>query len=194
MKASLKTKKVEFLSELYPQFEPQLHLAEFIGTISIFSFFLKNEDLLNKNWEAITSTIATYYQSIFEEHGEDFERWNIYILFLVKGSVNNQVKYKIENDKFSSRKIIKDNIGNILNSDSITKLILGCVINNDLDISVIDNTNDSKNKLTYINDSTIYKLIKDSNLKNTGKGNINESIISLYQQILKEVEDEIQKS
>ena len=189
MKTSLTTENVDFLNELFPQFNPSLSKIEFIGTVSVFSFIFESENLLSQHWESITSTVASYYQSKFEEKGKEFERWNIYILFIVKKEVGIQLKYKIENDKFSSRKIIQDNI---LNSNSISELISKHIVNSDIDVSVTDDPNNISS--TYSNGSKIYELIESSNLKNFGRGKDKEELNNLYQQIIKEIKDEIQES
>ncbi|MDR3047411.1 MAG: hypothetical protein LBU51_07350 [Bacteroidales bacterium] len=195
MKASLiTTENIDFLDELFPQFIPQLSKTELVGTISVFSFFFENENLLNDNWESITSSIGSYYQSEFEDEEKEFERWNIYILFIVKEPVSTQLKYKIENDKFSSRKIVQDKMIIFLDKDSIHRLIEEHIINNDLDGSILENHEAYNSKSSYSNNSKIYGLIENSNLTVSGKGTDREGVENLYQQIIKEVENEIQES
>lgn len=195
MNASLTTENVSFLDELFPAFNPLLSKIEFIGTVSIFSFIFESENMLSQNWYPIIGTIASYYQSKLEEEGKDFERWNIYVLFLVKEKVSTQLKYKIENDKFSSRKIVQDKMFNTINVDTISKLIWEHIVNSDLDISeitgIIEPTNTSP---IYSNNSKIYQLVENSNLKISGRGTDKEELDSLYQQIIKEIGNEIQES
>lgn len=194
MKISLITEKLDFLDELYPTFNPLLSKIEFIGTVSVFSFIFDSENMLSQNWESITGTIASYYQSKIEDEGRDFECWNIYILFIVKEEVSTQLKYKIENDKFSSRKIVQDKMSNSINADLISQLIWEHIVNSDLDISepaeIIESTSIDS---TYSTNSKIYQLIKNSNLKISGRGTDKEGLDSLYQQIIKEISNEIQE-
>jgi len=194
MKASLITDNVEFLNNLFSEFTPFPLRVDFMGEISVFSFLFETEDYLNDNWGKITSSIASYYQSAFENEENEFERWNIYILFLVKNSVGIQLKYKIENDKFSSRKIVVDNINANLDVDFVTSLIAKHIINSDLDMTDFGNINDYKRDVIYSNDSKIYQLIGNSNLKISGRGANKEELDDLYQQIIKQINDEIQKS
>ena len=191
MKALLDVKSVDFLERLFPRFKPQLSKIDFIGTISIFSFFFESEKELYDNWEVITSSIAAYYQSELDDETKEFERWNIYIIFFARGNVSNQLKYKIENDKFSSRKILKDNISDSINTDLISKLISEHIVNSDLEISKSDNMEQLDVSSTYSNDSKIYQLIENSNLKISGRNTDKEELESLYQQIIKEVKNEI---
>jgi len=194
MKASLITDNVEFLNNLFSEFTPFPLRVDFMGEISVFSFLFETEDYLNDNWNKITSSIASYYQSAFENEENEFERWNIYILFLVKNSVGIQLKYKIENDKFSSRKIVVDNINANLDIDFVTSLIAKHIINSDLDMTDFENLNDYKRDVIYSNDSKIYQLIGNSNLKISGRGANKEELDDLYQQIIKQINDEIQES
>lgn len=194
MKTSLITDNVKFLSNLFSEFTPFPLRVNFMGEISIFSFLFETEDYLNDNWDKITSSIASYYQSVFENEENEFERWNIYILFLVKNSVGIQLKYKIENDKFSSRKIVIDNIKEDLNKNLVTGLIAKHIINSDLDVSNFENSNAYRSDAIYSNDSKIYQLIENSNLIFFGRGANKEKLDSLYQQIIKEISDEIKKS
>lgn len=191
MKALLDVENIDFLEHLFPRFKPQLSKIDFIGTISIFSFFFESEKELYDNWEVITSSIAAYYQSELDDETKEFERWNIYIIFFVRGNVSNQLKYKIENDKFSSRKIVKDNISDSINTNLISKLISEHIVNSDLDISKLDNMEQIDVNSTYSNDSKIYQLIENSNLKISGRNTDKEELENLYQQIIKEVKDEI---
>lgn len=192
MKLSLTTENVDFLNELFPTLNPLLSKIEYIGTVSVFSFIFESEGILNQNWESITSTIAAYYQSQFEEEGKEFERWNIYILFIIKDEVSTQLKYKIENDKFSSRKIVQDRMFDSIDASLIARLILEHIINSDLNIFELDKTEKSHNiSSTYSNDSRIYKLIENSDLKISGRATDKEELDNLYQQIIKEINNEI---
>jgi len=78
-----------------------------LGEGKVHAVFVEiDEELyLKDNWIAITNTIALHFQSKFKE---DFERWNLYLFFLLPKSlkIKDELKYTIENDTFSSRKII----------------------------------------------------------------------------------------
>ena len=71
------------------------------------SFFidLLDEEALSKNWQQIANFIAVQFQNKLED---EFQRWNIYLFFRVIDATGKELKYKIENDTFSSRKVIID--------------------------------------------------------------------------------------
>jgi len=194
MKTSLITENHAFLNNLFSQFSPVLLKVEFVGDISVFAFTFDNESDLSDNWKKITSSVAACYQSAFEGEQNDFERWNIYILFLVKTPVGSQLKYRIESDKFSSRKIIHENATTKLSMDDLQALIDKYVIDNDIDIAEQSTSLPSKNAYDKANESKIYRLIDNCRLKTAGPTNDSEAIEDIYQQILKEINDEIQKS
>lgn len=71
------------------------------------SFFIDFGDVeaLWEYWQQIANFIAVRFQNKLDD---EFQRWNIYLFFRVAGPVEKELKYKIENDTFSSRKIIID--------------------------------------------------------------------------------------
>lgn len=68
-------------------------------------FFLQmpSKESLQANWTKVSNFVALEFQNNLEN---DFERWNIYLFFMHAFEINNDLKYMIENDTFSSRKII----------------------------------------------------------------------------------------
>ena len=191
MKTSLITEKHAFLNNLFARFSPVLMKVEFVGDISVFAFTFDNESDLSDNWKKITSSVAVCYQSAFDEKQNDFERWNIYILFLVKTPVGSQLKYRIESDKFSSRKMVHENATAPPDMDYLQTLINEYVIANDVNIVEPSATRSSESVGVTTSDSAIYRLIDNSRLKTVGLASDSEALDDLYQQILKEIKDEI---
>jgi len=194
MKTSLITENYAFLNNLFAQFSPVLLKVEFGGDISVFAFSFDNESELSDNWRKITSSVAAYYQSTFDNEKNDFERWNIYILFLVQTPVDSQLKYRIENDKFSSRKIVHDESTTQPDMEYLQTLIDKYVVDTDITITEPAVSKSAKSTAVYSSDSCIYRIIDDSPVKTVGKAVDKEGIENLYQQILNEIRHEIQKS
>lgn len=90
-------------------------------SLYMFSIQLKNQDDLLKIHEELRDYIAIYFQSQILE--KDIERWNIYQFFFIQEKVDDNTKQKIEQDKFSTRKIIHDNKQKELLDEEIKKLI-----------------------------------------------------------------------
>ena len=73
----------------------------------IHSFFLnfKSVSEMEKQWRKASNFIALNFQNLLKD---DFGKWNIYVFYLSEVRIHDDLKYKIENDTFSSRKIVID--------------------------------------------------------------------------------------
>lgn len=71
--------------------------------IYCFSVEVENEKVLEEVWEEITNSIAIHFQTKLPK---DIEVWNIYVAFMVSGIVSKELKYQVEQDKFSTRKLV----------------------------------------------------------------------------------------
>jgi hypothetical protein len=74
--------------------------------IFIFTKVFENEEELINNWETINESIAIEFQSTLESN---VSIWNLYLILFVQGNVKLERKLEIEQDKYSTRKIVKDN-------------------------------------------------------------------------------------
>jgi hypothetical protein len=90
-------------------------------SLYIFSIQLKNQAELLEIHEELRDYIAIYFQSQLLE--KDIERWNIYQFFFIEENVDHTTKQKIEQDKFSTRKIVHDGLQKKLSDDEIKILI-----------------------------------------------------------------------
>lgn len=63
------------------------------------------EDKLRKNWRNYRNDFAVEYQT---DDIDEFERWNFYLFYVVdnKNAIDRNLKYEIEHDTISSRKIV----------------------------------------------------------------------------------------
>lgn len=100
----------------------------FGGTIPVFFINIKDEKILANQWKAITEFIAVHFQSSLRN---EFSVWNIYLFFILQEEVKDDLKYIIENDTFSSRKII------IFPKQDIESIIQEHIKNDDTEIQSI---------------------------------------------------------
>lgn len=70
--------------------------------LNIICCAFDNEKDLNDYWKVIVDNVAFHVQSKLENI---IELYNVYIIFFVE-EINEQLVYKIEQDKYSARKII----------------------------------------------------------------------------------------
>ena len=96
-------------------------------------FFLEaDSDTIEKIWKRFSNMVAANYQN-HEYMGESkFEKWNFYLVYVSKDIVSKELKNKIENDKFSSRKIVEDAYAKELNNEEANRLIVKHITNTDL--------------------------------------------------------------
>lgn len=72
--------------------------------VALFITHPLGHEQLKNEWEAIRNEVANYQSGVEDE----FERWNHYLFYLVDEEVmrDTNLKYKIEHDTISSRKIL----------------------------------------------------------------------------------------
>jgi hypothetical protein len=96
---------LDFLSSDFPELQFKLLNSGDDDYISCFICKVEDTLILEQHWSHIASLIALNYQA---KLNDELKVWNIYLVYILPIEVNNQLKYKIENDKFSMRKIILD--------------------------------------------------------------------------------------
>lgn len=85
--------------------------------IYIFVTQCKTEEELSKVYSQLRDYIAFYFQG--QLLTKDVERWNIYQVHLVENQVSKSLELRIEQDKYSTRKIVKSNLGQWHNNNEI---------------------------------------------------------------------------
>lgn len=138
--------------------------------IYVFQVIVEDENELEKYYETITAAIATEFQINLEK---TIEKWNIYLIFESKMKISEDLKGKIEQDKYSTRKMVWDSLGEdkLGDKDYIKDRLLNLYIDIGSDI-------DQKNAVPEISlldkiksiDFDLYRAIE-----NTGK-NIDKQV------------------
>nr|WP_146203182.1 ABC-three component system middle component 1 [Mucilaginibacter oryzae] len=113
------------------------------------------------------------------------------MFYLCKSEVSLALKYKIENDRFSSRKIILDNYDEEISDIGVNDIINEHITNVDI-IYDPEETKKITLSLDTGTDSAIWDLIKDMALK-PGKQSITESE-QILSQIAQNIKNEDQQS
>lgn len=147
--------------------------------ISVLFVYGLTKDLEeNDNWEKISEKIALKYQS---KISDAVDKWNIYILYVCQDTVKKELKNKIENNRFSNRKIVEDNFHSELTDEQANELIIKHITNTDL-IKVIAETNASiQDVYSPINENLWNLIPKDETINgDTGK---QKDLIELLKQL-----------
>lgn len=129
--------------------------------INVF-FLLANKKNIENQWKVFANTIAANFQNQeYMSKNKDFEKWNFYIIYVSTEKLSKELKNRIENDRFSSRKIVEDNYTNEFNSDEANKLIIKHITNTDLK-DILSQTQD-KIQVEYESVYTeLWKLVHNS--------------------------------
>lgn len=144
------------LSNKYTNCTFNFQLVELNVNISVF-FVLTNSSVLEENnlWQKISEEVALKYQSKLDSI---YEKWNLYIIYVTNDKTSKELKNKIENDKFSSRKIVEDNFYQVLGESESAELIIKHITNSDLK-EIVDTTKEINiSKYVPIN-SDLWKLL-----------------------------------
>lgn len=103
------------------------------GEFRINIFFLETHNaVLNDIWKRFSNMVALNYQNSEYMGDREFDKWNFYIIYISKDNVSKELKNKIENDKFSSRKIVEDSYNKEFTDDEANRLIVEHITNTDL--------------------------------------------------------------
>lgn len=120
------------LKELFPRATVEFHRIQYGGWVTTVFIRFASPELIQLLWEDISNAIALYYQTKIET---DFERWNLYLFYLSEQKLEKGLKYRIENDPISSRKIVVDGFDGELDLTKMEKIISTHITNSGLTIN-----------------------------------------------------------
>ncbi len=96
----------------------------------------KGQDTLQECWREVNSYLAA---NVVATIPSEFSKWNFY-LFYVCDKVDKALKYEIENNKFSSRKIVIESPGIKMSDKMLNRLISEHITNEDLTTTTTEKT------------------------------------------------------
>ena len=116
MNLLIKESDFEFLSSQYESIQfHMLNSDDHLSFISCIVCVCETSNDIVENWRAIQNLLAINHQI-----SGKFDAWNMYLAFVSVENVPINEKYEIENNKFSTRKIVLDgfkeakNIGQLI--------------------------------------------------------------------------------
>jgi hypothetical protein len=123
--------------------------------ISCFIATFPDPDSLQDAWLEITSLIAVNFQTSLVN---DFATWNIYLALVFPKPISRHLKYKIESNRFSLRKMVLTSTENNLEtSDRVLKTIEDMILGNDLELGPT-----AYESLPYSGDSFVREIISNT--------------------------------
>lgn len=139
---------LEDLSKKFEGFSFEYEECSYTGKIPIFFVTVNcEESIFSDRWRKIVDFIGVHFQTSLVN---EFSVWNIYVFFKVANDVSSSLKYQIENDTFSSRKII------VNKTDLNKEIINDHVLNTDLPIGREESV-----KTSFHKNSSIWKILMD---------------------------------
>lgn len=185
-------KKINPESEIVKEIRKSFDLENIvIGTfnfgndIPILFVQFKNNGELETNWKDLNSFITAEYLLKLKN---EFSKWNTYLFYIVNHAISKSLKYKIENNKFSTRKIVVECEITEINDETIQQIISEYIINDNIEFKVKNNEVKGFVKNSFINSAIEQSSIKD--LKNLKE----ENLIEVLNKLGIKLKDEDKKS
>jgi len=169
------------LEELKGLTEFRIYQSSGAQKITVFFSHFPKTDQIKENWRKVSNYIAAAYQSKLTKKEDEFEKWNLYLLFTCESVVEKELRFEIENDKFSNRKIILEEIMGNLDDKRSNSLISQHITNEDLVINTVEDSKDLQDIVSKYKSSTfIWDMIKNEeplNYKTQSQKNILGNIV-----------------
>lgn len=162
-KTSFNLIKTDFAAGLvndYPLLDLQVIEVTLPNHFFITFIKFKNETTLAAYWDKLNSVVTA---ELSTELKTAYQRWNMYCFYLCEEAIaDHSLKYKIENDMFSTRKIVMDNIKPALTPAAIQQWISRYITNDDLKYD--DKNEQQPLPPSYEFNSTVFNLMQQSNI------------------------------
>lgn len=174
---------LELNKELAEQLNISYYTAFSLITFHVFIIEI-DKGILEETWKKINNKVAFYMQDKF---ANTFEKWNLYLFYLIKNECSITIKYKIENNPFSSRKIVIDD--NNEKKMSHNQIISNYIFDSEIKL---DSSKEKVELGELEQDSKIFNLIKTPKLELSADGrNKDKSVEKTYNKLLKAYSDEV---
>ncbi|MES2560404.1 MAG: ABC-three component system middle component 1 [Bacteroidota bacterium] len=142
----------------------------FGGTMPIIFVRFSSLDALAKTWKDLNSFLAAEFMTSIKD---EYARWNFYIFYLSKENVERQLKYEIENNKFSSRKIVIENASSITEKE-INLLISEHITNDNMQIGV-----ENKQSSKFKKNASLAKILDKLSLNKKNDDDLQDTLDSI---------------
>lgn len=137
--------------------------VHFGGMIIVCMVKFKDETSLKHQWKEFNSYLTAKFIPTVKD---DYSKWNFYIFYFSNNKVDKSLKYEIENNKFSSRKIVIENCGAIEETE-IKNAISEHITNDNIQINV-----ESKQISTFKKNTSLAKVLDKLSLKRKNDDNL----------------------
>lgn len=154
--------KEEIYNKITESFEiKNVSIGNLIFGDNVPVIFVQFNDLndLKKYWKEFNSFITAEY---LIKLNNDFSRWNSYIFYITEGTIEKPLKYEIENNKFSTRKIVIESIYQSIDNKLVKYILSEHIINDNIHFGV-----ESQNIESFLKNEIIDKALKSTSFNKT---------------------------
>lgn len=159
-------KKINSKEEIYNKIRESFNIKNVIVGNLIFGdnipvIFIQFKDLndLKNYWKEFNSFITAEYLIKLKN---DFSKWNSYIFYITQDTVEKPLKYEIENNKFSTRKIVIESINQSIDNNLIKNILSEHIINDNIHFGV-----ENQNIESFLKNEIIDKALKSTSFNKT---------------------------
>ena len=157
----------------------------YIDNIFLCILSVSSEAKLNELWDILNSVISSELSKDFKN---DFQMWNFYLFYLCKGEVGVELKYKIINNKFSSRKVVIDKFDKKIDKQVVEGIISEYIVGSD--ILLDEKVKTLPEESSYHSESKVFKNIESIYLQGNENLNDKELLEMTLSRIILEIKDE----
>lgn|SRR5574343_24814 len=143
-------KEIDGKEEIYNKIGESFNIKSvIIGNLmfgdNIPVIFIQFNDLndLEKFWKEFNSFMTAEYLIKLKN---EFSKWNSYVFYLSESIIEKPLKYEIENNKFSTRKIIIESINTTIDTSILENILSEHIINDNIEFKVESQEIDSFSK------------------------------------------------
>jgi hypothetical protein len=140
------------------------------GIVPIIFVRFSSIDALAKTWKDFNSYVAAEYMTSIKD---EYSKWNFYIFYLSMETLEKQLKYEIENNKFSSRKIVIENANSITEKE-INLLISKHITNDNMQIGV-----ENKQSSAFKKKASLAKILDKLSLNKKNDDDLEDALDSI---------------
>lgn len=150
-------KDIDSQEEIYSKTKESFNIKNvLIGNLkfgdNIPVVFIQFNDLndLEKYWKEFNSFITAEYLIKLKN---DFSKWNSYVFYITESTVEKPLKYEIENNKFSTRKIVIESVDQAVDDNTIKSILSEHISNDNIEFNVENQNIESFSKNEIINEA-----------------------------------------
>lgn len=165
--------ELEIAEEIKSSFELNhftIGKVRFGGEVIVCVVNFKDDMILKNQWKEFNSYLTAKFIPTVKD---DYSKWNFYVFYFSSSTIEKPLKYEIENNKFSSRKIVIENCKSITKKE-IEEVISEHITNDKIEINV-----ENKQTSTFKKNPSLAKILEKLSLNKKNDEDLQEALDSI---------------